>query len=221
MCPEYQGSVRTLFHFEHSVFSRRTRLALAHKGLTVELKEGRADASNLEASRKLQPLRTMPVFVEEDGQALGDSSAIVQYLDVAYRDNPLLPTDAKAARDALAIMTAVDVAMNAVVDCGTRLFELRNDPAWAEMKEERMARAHEAIDFVATRTTRPYLAGDAWSAADIWVYSATRWVDAWPVRVETSPQVAKMITLGFKLPAALVSWSKQHDSRADVRSIYG
>lgn len=212
--------MRTLYHFEHSVFSRRTRLALAHKGIEVELRDGRADEAHIAAARALQPLRTMPVLVEEDGQALADSNAIVQYLDIAYRHGPpLLPP--ASAREALSIMTAVDVAMNAVVDLGTRLFELRDHSAWNEIKAERLARAQDAIDFVATKVTRPTLAGKAWSAADIWVYSATRWVDAWPGRVETSPQVAKMITLGFKLPDALVAWSKRHDSRADVRSIYG
>ncbi len=214
--------MRTLYHFEQSVFSRRTRLALAHKGIEVELKDGRADAANLAAALSLQPIRTMPVLVVEDGQALGDSNAITQYLELAYPDEPaLFPKNANAALEALAIMSAVDVAMNALVDCGTRIYDLRNDPAWAAVKEERMGRAEDAIDFVASKATRPLLAGDAWSAADIWVYTATRWVHTFPARVEASPQVAKMVTLGFKLPDVLVAWSKQHDSRADVRSIYG
>ena len=214
--------MRTLFHFEQSVFSRRTRLALAHKGIEVELKDGRVDAANMTAARALQPIRTFPVFVDEDGGALGDSNAITQYLELAYPDRPaLFPKDAKAAREALAIMSAVDVAMNALVDCGTRIYDLRNDPAWASVKEERMGRAQDAIEFVASKATKPILAGDAWSAADIWVYSATRWVHTFPARIETSPQVAKMATLGFKLPDGLVAWSKAHDSRADVRSIYG
>lgn len=214
--------MRILYHYEQSVFSRRTRLALAHKGIEVELKDGRVDPANIAAARAVQPLRTMPVLVEDDGLALGDSGAIAQYLEIAYRDRPaLFPADAKTAREALAIMSAVDVAMNAVVDLGTRLFDLHGAAKWPEVKAERMARAQDAIDFVASTATKPTLAGDAWSAADIWVYSATRWVDAWPGRVETSPQIAKIVTLGFKLPAALVAWSKPHDARADVRSIYG
>jgi glutathione S-transferase len=214
--------VRTLFHYEYSVFSRRTRLVLAHKGIDVELKDGRLDPAHIAKARSIQPIRTMPVFVEEDGQALGDSNAITQYLEIAYPDRPaLFPKDATPARDALAIMAAVDVAMNALVDCGTRIYDLRNDPAWPAIKGERMARAQDAIDFVASKATRPVLAGDAWSAADIWVYAATRWVSAFPTRVESSPQIAQIVTLGFRLPDALVAWSKQHDSRPDVRSIYG
>lgn len=214
--------MRTLYHFEQSVFSRRTRLALAHKGIEVELKDGRADAKFLAEARALQPLRTMPVLVEEDGSALGDSNAITAYLDIAYRDGPsLFPQDGKAARRALAVMTAIDVAMNAVVDLGTRLDALQNDEAWTAVKAERMARAQDAIEFVAANATAAHLAGDAWSAADIWVYSATRWVAAWPGRVTSSPQIAKIITLGFKLPEPLLAWAKHHDDRPGVRSIYG
>lgn len=214
--------MRTLYHFEQSVFSRRTRLALAHKAMEVELKDGRADAAFIAEARSLQPLRTMPVFVEEDGSALGDSNAIVQYLDIAYPSRPaLFPQDPPAARRALSLMVAVDVAMNAVVDLGTRLDTLQNDEAWTAVKGERLARAQDAIDFVAANVTTAHLAGDAWSAADIWVYSATRWVAAWPCRVTSSPQIAKIVTLGFKLPEPLIAWAQQHADRPGVRAIYG
>jgi glutathione S-transferase len=212
---------RTLYHYEQSVFSRRTRLVLAFKGIEVELKEGRSDASNIAAARAIQPIRTMPVLVEADGAALADSTAILQYAEIAYPEKRLFPVDAAAARTALSLMVAIDVALNALVDCGTRLFELPHDAAWTAMKDERIARAHDAIGVVASAATKPYLAGDSWSAADIWAYAATRWISAFPGRVESSPAVKNMITLGFKLPDALVAWAKQHDSRPDVRSIYG
>lgn len=212
--------MRTLYHFRYSVFSRRTRLALAHKGIEVELKEGREDPASLAAARRLGPIKTMPVLVEEDGRVLGDSGAIVHYLDLAYPDRPkLLPRS--GALEALALMAAVDVAMNALVELGTRLFPLRGDAAWEAVKAERMARAHEAIAFVAAQATRPHLVGDSWTAADIWEYSATAWVSAFPARVATSAAIADIVTLGFQLPAPLVAWAEQHHERADVRAIYG
>lgn len=213
--------MRRLYHFQMSVFSKRTRLALAHKGLEVELKEGREDPSALAEARALSPIRTMPVFVEEDGKVLGDSNAIAQYLELAYPDRPrLFPSGAADAHQALAIMTAVDVAMNALVDLGTRAYELRHDAAWPAMRDERMARAQEAIDWVATQATRPYLAGAAWSAADMWAYSAVAWVAGLPARVGKSPAAAPIVSLGLKLPEPLVAWTKQHVERADVRAVY-
>jgi hypothetical protein len=63
--------------------------------------------------------------------------------------------------------------------------------------------------------------GDAWSAADIYALAARLWVTGMPARQKTAPLVAQIMTLGFQLPEALVAWTKQHESRADVRAIYG
>jgi hypothetical protein len=84
-----------------------------------------------------------------------------------------------------------------------------------------MRRAQGAIDAVAARATSPLLAGDAWGAAEIWTLAATLWIKGMPARRETSPQVAQILTLGFRLPDALVAWAAQHESRPEVRAIYG
>jgi glutathione S-transferase len=213
--------MRVLYHFPTSVFSRRARLALAHKGLDVELRDARADESILAEARRLTPLRTMPILVDGD-HALGDSGAIAQYLDLAYPDRPALwPRGADAAHEALSITTAVDVAMNALVDMGTRNWELRHDPAWGRVLGERIARAQAAIDSVAAKATRPILAGDAWGAAEIWTLSAALWVGGLPARAATAPLVAQILTLGFHMPEKLIGWAKQHEGRPEVRAIYG
>lgn len=213
--------MRVLFHIQMSVYSRRTRLALAHKGLDAELRDAREDEANLVEARRLVPLRTMPVLLD-GSKALGDSNAIVQYLDLTYPERaPLFPRAPDDAYDALAITSAVDVAMNALVDLGTRLWSLRADDAWPEMARERMVRARDAIEFVASKTTSSYLAGSAWSVADIWALSAVRWVAAMPARAATAPQIAQILTLGFQLPERLVSWAGLHESRPDVRAVYG
>lgn len=213
--------MRVLYHFPTSVFSRRARLALAHKGLDVELRDARADESLLAEARRLSPIQTMPVLVDE-GRVVGDSTAIAHYLDLAYPERPALwPTGAKAAHAAIAITTAVDVAMNALVDMGTRCWDLRNDPAWGRVVGERIARAQAAIDFVAEQAKGPILAGDSWGAAEIWTLSAALWVAGMPARAPTAPLVAQILTLGFRMPDSLVEWTKQHQDRPEVRAIYG
>lgn len=213
--------MRVLYHFAHSVFSRRARLALAHKGLDVELRDARANEAFLAEARAETALRTMPVLIDE-GRVVGDSGAIALYLDLAYPDRPaLFPRHADAARDALSITTAIDVAMNALVDMGTRNWDLRHDPAWSSVVSERMNRAQLAIDSVAAKATRPLLAGSEWSVADIWTLSAVLWVTGMPARAPTAPLVAQILTLGFRLPEKLVAWAKQHEDRPEVRAIYG
>jgi glutathione S-transferase len=77
------------------------------------------------------------------------------------------------------------------------------------------------MDLVAAKATRPTLVDDVWCVADMWAFSAARWVLAFPGRAKESPQVAQMLTLGFELPAALATWVRQHEGRAEVRAIYG
>ena len=111
--------------------------------------------------------------------------------------------------------------MNALVDMGTRNWELRRDPSWDAVLSERMRRAQTAIDWVAAKATRPILAGDAWGAAEIWTLSAALWVSGMPARAKSAPLVAQILTLGFRLPDALVTWAKQHETRPEVQAIYG
>jgi glutathione S-transferase len=213
-------AMRVLYQFPMSVFSRRARLALAHKGIEVELRDARANQGWLEEALRLSPMRTMPVLVDE-GRVLGDSGAIAQYLDLAYPDRSALwPRGGEAASEALAITTAVDNAMNALADMGTRNWSLRNDPAWPQVSGERLSRAQASIDAVAAKATRPFLVGDAWSVADMWTISAVLWVAGMPARVSTSPQIAQIMTFGFRMPETLVAWAKQHEDRPDVRSVY-
>lgn len=42
-----------------------------------------------------------------------------------------------------------------------------------------------------------------------------------PARAASAPLVAQILTLGFRLPESLVAWSKQHESRPEVKAIYG
>jgi glutathione S-transferase len=207
--------MRILYHFPTSVFSKRARLALAHKGLDVELRDARADERHLAEAKRLFPQGTMPVL-SDDGRALGDSTAIAHYLDLAYPERPALwPRGKDAAQRALSVVALVDTAMNILVDVGTRYYALRADAAWAGVARERMDRAQGAIDAVF-----PLLARHAWGAAEIWALSATLWVKGMPARASSAPLVAQILTLGFRLPADLVSWAAQHEQRPDVRAVY-
>ncbi len=211
---------RTLYHFEHSPFSRRTRLALAHKGLTASLVEGRAEPARLTEVQKICPLRTVPILVEPDGRALGDSTAISRYLDVAYPDAaPIWPTEREAARATFEATTLLDVALNTLVDIGTRYDVLVDSTAWATVKGEMLGRAQTALDALAphaeARAGKTWT--DAgWSAADFWIVTATIWVDGWASRAPTNARIAQLMALGLRWPTPLSRWTDGHRARVDV-----
>jgi maleylacetoacetate isomerase len=86
-----------LYHYFRSSASYRVRIALALKGLDVELlsvhlarNEQLAEAFAAVAPAKLVPL------LEDDGQLLAQSMAIIEYLDETHPTPSLLPGDAAA-----------------------------------------------------------------------------------------------------------------------------
>lgn len=209
--------MRTLYHFRFSPFSRRVRLALAHKGLDVELREGRDVPSNLEEARKLSPLRTLPVYVDE-GCVLSDSTAITHWLDSAYPKAPRLWPDGEHAAKALQTAALADAVLDNVINLGTRYWPLRDHPAWASVRDEMLGRAREAADALVRAATTETIAG-AWSAADIYLLSLTLWFESMPERRSSSANIAQILTLGFSLPPALSRWANAHRKRPDVLSL--
>src|SRR5258706_14714541 len=183
-------SMPSLYHFTTSPFSRRVRLAIAHKGLTIGLKDARQSPADLEARRALWPMRSAPVFVTDDGEVIGDSSAIVRYLDAAHPDAPrVFPASAGALRETLTITTLVDGALDRIVDLGTRYYALRNDEGWKAVREEMLGRAQAALDALGARVENSGLGpltSAGWCAADMWLYTMVASLHGLPAATTTN-----------------------------------
>ena len=213
--------MRILYHFRFSPFSRRTRLALAHKGLEHELREARDTPAFLDEARKLVPFRTLPVLVD-GGRALGDSTAIAHWLDRAHPQSPRLWPAGEDSADAFQIAALVDVVLDGVIDPGTRYYALRSDAAWPAVKAEMVGRAQQAANALGERVSslgRATVVRDGWSAADMWVLTLVLWFESMPGRVEASPLIRQILELGFELPKALSTWAEAHRGRDDVKGL--
>jgi glutathione S-transferase len=86
-----------LHHSASSPNSRRVRIFLAEKGLsipfvTVDLGNGEQHS---DAYRAINPRRVVPTLVLEDGTAIGEVPAICRYIEEAYPTPPLLGETAK------------------------------------------------------------------------------------------------------------------------------
>jgi glutathione S-transferase len=82
----------TLYQSAGSPNSRRVRIFLAEKGLTVpivavDLAKGEQHSAPY---RAINPRRVVPTLVLEDGTAIGEVPAIMRYLDEAFTEKPLL-----------------------------------------------------------------------------------------------------------------------------------
>src|SRR6202049_3458825 len=169
-----------LYHSTSSPNSRRVRIFLAEKGLTVplvpvDLAKGEQHS---DAYRAINPRRVMPTLVLQDGTAIGEVLAIWRYLEEAYPTPPLLGSTAKDK--ALVTMwerrTELDgfaAVMEGVRNAAERLkgraiagpYDYDQIPALVERSKLRVKNFYADLD--AHLTALPFIAGDHFSAADI------------------------------------------------------
>lgn len=212
--------MRRLYHFPLSPYSRRARLALAHKNLEVELVDARSDEAKLAESRALVSLKTVPVLVESDGRALGDSTAIARWLDAAYVDSVrIFPVDREDAFVVLETTTLVDAALDTLVATGNRFHALSDSPKWSSVKQEMVDRIQRAMDGLAARVSkldRPTIAASGWSAADMWIVTMVVWLQGLPSRAPQFPIARQLVELGWSLPSPLVKFAERHREKTSV-----
>ena len=210
-----------LYHFSTSPYARRVRLALAHKGLSAELRDARSNPEHMSELRRLNPMHTVPLLV--DGQrVIADSAAICHYIDRKWPEPPLWPAGLDGA-DAFELVTLADGAIDILVDLGMRYSPLADHPSFPKVRKEYVGRAQRALDRLAERVgerrSAPALCGEAWSAADIAICTMVIWMEGMPARAAASTPVKSMLALGWHLPSALVEWTAQRRTRDDVRAL--
>src|SRR4051794_24658408 len=88
-------AVMKLYNYFRSSASFRVRIALELKGLSYEylpvhLVKGEHKQAGYTA---VSPSRLVPTLVTDSGERLGQSMAIMEYLDEVHPEPPLLPTD--------------------------------------------------------------------------------------------------------------------------------
>ena len=159
---------------------RRARIFIAEKGLDIPVVQ--VDLRNLE---QLEPefeainhYRTVPVLELDDGTRLTSTQGVWRYLEEAYPDPPLMGRDAREK----AVVADLDWRMeidgflavgellrNSAERMKDRALTGRHDytqiPALAERGKARIPRFFEDLERLLEG--REFLAGDAYSVADI------------------------------------------------------
>ncbi|MCK9543863.1 MAG: maleylacetoacetate isomerase [Novosphingobium sp.] len=163
---------RILHGYWRSSAAYRVRIALALKGLdyeyaVVDLRRGGQSAPGY---RALNPQGLVPLLVE-DGRAISQSLAIIEYLEEVHPEPPLLPRDpaARARVRALAEVVACDIhPINNLRVLRYLKQELGREQgaidAWAR---HWIAAGFAALEDAAAGSGAPYLTGDAITLADV------------------------------------------------------
>ena len=102
-----------LYGYPMSSASYRVRIALALKGIeaTIVTKQLRRGEQRAKDFLEINPQGFVPVLSLDDGQALPQSLAIIEYLDEVYPQPPLLPAApiGRARVRALSLLIACDI----------------------------------------------------------------------------------------------------------------
>ena len=154
----------TLHGFSVSNYYNKVKLALIEKGVPFTeavTKTGRRDEEVLSCS----PLGKVPYIVTEHG-ALCESQAILDYLEAAYPNPPLLPADAWQMAKVRELTTYVELHLELVARelYGKAFFGREISEANAARIRKRLEANIEAFKRLAKFD--PYLAGATFTQAD-------------------------------------------------------
>ena len=179
-----------LYGYWRSSAAYRVRIALALKGLAYESVEVNLLAGEQRdaAFRARNPQGLVPAL-EIDGAVIGQSLAIIDYLDALYPDPPLVPRDALARARVLgqALVIAADIHPITNLRVLNRLADQfgADQPAKDDWYRHWIAEGFTALEALAG--DGPFLGGDSLNLADVCLvpqmYNARRFalpLDAYP-----------------------------------------
>lgn len=161
----------TLNDLPISPYAQKVKLALLEKGLSFETKS--VDLSNYpHGHEQLGPRREVPMLQDGDLQVF-DSSIIIEYLEDAYPEHPLLPGQARERARVRMVAALVDTQYEAVVWGVSELNTFQR--ASGELKATMLARASEQVASLNARLEaelagREWLNGEQFGFADIAAY---------------------------------------------------
>lgn len=171
-----------LYNYWRSSASYRVRIALAYKELAYEyipihlVREG--GAQHGEDYRVRNPMRQVPLLELAEGRRLAQSVAILEYLEEAHPEPPLLPEDPFLRAKVRQLVEMVNSGIQPLQNLATtqRLRALGVDAdAWAR---EWIERGLGALEAELAKVSGRFCVGDAPSLADVvlvpQMYSARR-----------------------------------------------
>ena len=198
-----------LYGFWRSLATYRVRVALALKGLKVEelsinLLQGKQHDDSYKA---VNPQSVVPALVIDDGPALFQSLAIVEYLEETHPEPPLLPSDARgrARVRGLSMIVACDGHPLIVPRIRTYLErEMHQDEAtrnrWLQHWTRKALDALEA-HLAKERDTGRFCHGDTPTMADICLASQVFAAGYFDTKLTGAPTVQRIFDECMKIDA--------------------
>lgn len=186
----------TLYDCSTAPSPRRTRIFLAEKGVKYECLQidlGKGEQMKDEFV-SINPRRTVPVLVTDDGQSLTENLAIAYYIDQLHPEPPLMGTDALSRANVLEWNARIESdGLHAIAEIlrntsphmkGRALTGRKNIPQISELADRGRTRIETFWEDLDTRLQKmPFITGNEFTLADITALVCVdfaRWVKASP-----------------------------------------
>jgi len=193
----------TFYYGSGSPFAWKVWLVLEHKAIPYEFRLLSFDGGDTKSPEFLavNPRGRVPT-IRDDGFALWESSAIAEYLEERYPQNPLLPKDVKARATARRLAAEADAYLGPCVgELADLALYAKTPPTPAEIEAAKAKVQEELVRFEA-QMAGPFFLGSL-SLADFAVFSHLRLLR----RIEDR-KPGKGIA-NDRLPPKLAAWVKQ------------
>lgn len=157
----------TLHGFAYSNYYNMPKHALLHKGVSFEEDLVYPSAQGYE---KLSPALKVPSLTTDDGQHLSEASVLCEYIEEAYPDKPLLPSDPFARNKNRQLMRMAELYLELP---NRRLlpYSFSGQPAPEQLIAEVVAVVDRGINSINALTTfNPWVLGSALTMADIYLF---------------------------------------------------
>jgi len=196
----------TFYYGSGSPFAWKVWLALEHKAVPYELRLLSFDRGDTKSPEFLtvNPRGKVPTIVDE-GFALWESAAIVEYLEERYAQNPLLPKDAHGRAKARRLAGEADSYLGPCIGKLAELALFSETPAQPAEIEKAKGEILTELALWERQMTGPYFLG-ALSLADFSVFPHLRLLR----RIEDRKPGQGIPN--DRLPAKLAAWVKQIES---------
>jgi glutathione S-transferase len=194
----------TLYGQPLSSYTAKVRVALLWRSLTFQECEPPGGYQSA-AWREKVPMGTLPAL-EHDGFFLAESEAILEYLEDAFADRPLMPAQAQARARVRSLARLHDLHVEPRVRA---LFPLIRQPQQRARLPELLAALDDKMQRLSEAAhPQPYMAGTLPSLADC----------GFAVTLPLAHRLLEELGQAWRLPTALNPWAEAMAQDAAVQA---